>query len=641
MKVLTDNNLTVLWNRLKKGILNNRNYEPTEFSGKGYKVLEKNIQTIDGVNKNILTAVMINQPNTIYEIRYDFDLNGETIEMQEGCTLKFCGGSLKNGTINGKATDIDTTPVKIFSTEDLYIKGTWNIKGAYAEWFGADPTAKKECSSAFNAVINHTNFNSIFLIPKAHYEISDTINMKCRDFSFGTIGWDYSHEDSNSEEPLHATFQCSNTVGAPIMQFADAVSNIHLYGFKVVMRWAVARKSDGFFFSSGKTIIGCSFEGISALYCEVGFHVIFDTKYHGFSLNTFKNCRFDANNVGLYINTEDWSVSDDNSKKFWMNSNNFSNCHFSYNLNGGLCIHGVYSCEQNLFQSCCFESNGRNHGREGIPGETPWTTGRKYGVQMLGYGYGISTFDNCYFEINCVVGTNSKGEEDLSNRKEITETSENTSTNENIMADIILRGANVNLRSCTFNFGISPIVSTGNNFIGISIKDCDFKERMSSIGGSYLSSSLITLRDMTPSVIGDILQKSYINIEESFLEDKWEFNYVKKINFGNEVDFGFFNMSIHTPKFNATKNIYTLNTSTRSFIDTRGSQMTFVNLKKYGKYSEKPDISNFFGTTGFMYFCTDITPARVICWNGTTWVNIDGTELAAVTSNKQGAENPS
>ena len=33
MKVLTDNSLTVLWNRLKKGILNNRNYEPTEFSG--------------------------------------------------------------------------------------------------------------------------------------------------------------------------------------------------------------------------------------------------------------------------------------------------------------------------------------------------------------------------------------------------------------------------------------------------------------------------------------------------------------------------------------------------------------------------------------------------------------------------------
>lgn len=56
--------------------------------------------------RNILTPVMINQPNTIYEIRYDFDLNGETIEVQEGCILKFNGGSLKNGTINYNNTTI-------------------------------------------------------------------------------------------------------------------------------------------------------------------------------------------------------------------------------------------------------------------------------------------------------------------------------------------------------------------------------------------------------------------------------------------------------------------------------------------------------------------------------------------------------
>ena len=117
MKVLTDNSLTVLWNRLKKGILNNRNYEPTEFSGKGYKVLEKNIQTIDGVKKNILTPDMINRHNTIYEIRYDFDLNGEIIEIPEGCTLKFEGGSLKNGKIVGNETKL----------ENLY-KSFYNVK---------------------------------------------------------------------------------------------------------------------------------------------------------------------------------------------------------------------------------------------------------------------------------------------------------------------------------------------------------------------------------------------------------------------------------------------------------------------------------------------------------------------------------
>ena len=49
--------------------------------------------------RNLITPVMISEPNTIYEIRYDFDLNGETIEMKEGCTFKFNGGSFINANI--------------------------------------------------------------------------------------------------------------------------------------------------------------------------------------------------------------------------------------------------------------------------------------------------------------------------------------------------------------------------------------------------------------------------------------------------------------------------------------------------------------------------------------------------------------
>ena len=76
-----------------------RAYEPDKFSGKGYKILRKNIvcNTETKEAKNILTQDMINEPNTVYEIRYDFDLNGETINIPEGCTLKFEGGSLSNG----------------------------------------------------------------------------------------------------------------------------------------------------------------------------------------------------------------------------------------------------------------------------------------------------------------------------------------------------------------------------------------------------------------------------------------------------------------------------------------------------------------------------------------------------------------
>lgn len=66
-----------------------RAFSPDRFSGKGYKILRRNI--VNG--KNILTQEMINQSDTIYEIRYDFDLDGAEISIPEGCILKFNGGA--------------------------------------------------------------------------------------------------------------------------------------------------------------------------------------------------------------------------------------------------------------------------------------------------------------------------------------------------------------------------------------------------------------------------------------------------------------------------------------------------------------------------------------------------------------------
>ena len=57
--------------------------------------------------RNLITDLMVNQPNTIYEIRYDFDLDGKTLEMPENCVLKFNGGSLRNGKLILNNTYID------------------------------------------------------------------------------------------------------------------------------------------------------------------------------------------------------------------------------------------------------------------------------------------------------------------------------------------------------------------------------------------------------------------------------------------------------------------------------------------------------------------------------------------------------
>ena len=64
---------------------------------KGYIILKKDKPFADQIDGN---------PNTIFEIRYDFDLGGEEVEIPEGCVLKFEGGSLRNGTLVGNGTEL-------------------------------------------------------------------------------------------------------------------------------------------------------------------------------------------------------------------------------------------------------------------------------------------------------------------------------------------------------------------------------------------------------------------------------------------------------------------------------------------------------------------------------------------------------
>lgn len=101
--------------------LADRAYNPASFSGKGYKILRQNI--LNGTN--VLAQSMILSANTVYEIRYDYDLQGQEVTIPEGCILKFNGGSLSNGTIIGDNTELKDQLYNLKVT----IKGTFkNIK---------------------------------------------------------------------------------------------------------------------------------------------------------------------------------------------------------------------------------------------------------------------------------------------------------------------------------------------------------------------------------------------------------------------------------------------------------------------------------------------------------------------------------
>ena len=93
--------------------------------GMGYIILRKG---------KSLTEQMT-QTDTIYEIRYDFDLQGSTLTLPENCVLKFVGGRIANGTLQGTNTKIDADAVEIFS--NITFTRSWLADTIYAEWWGA------------------------------------------------------------------------------------------------------------------------------------------------------------------------------------------------------------------------------------------------------------------------------------------------------------------------------------------------------------------------------------------------------------------------------------------------------------------------------------------------------------------------
>lgn len=63
-------------------------------------------------------ASQVTEQNTIYEIRYDFDLGGAVVTIPAGCVLKFNGGKLSNGYIAGTLEN-DVIDLAAFDFSDI------------------------------------------------------------------------------------------------------------------------------------------------------------------------------------------------------------------------------------------------------------------------------------------------------------------------------------------------------------------------------------------------------------------------------------------------------------------------------------------------------------------------------------------
>lgn len=176
-----------------------REYNPYNYSGMGKVYLRKHI--VNGTN--ILAQHMMTKPNTIYVIRYDYCLAGETIEVPEGCVLEFDGGTLRNGTIVGNNTKIKAETTKIFDLS-IDISGSFSINCIYPEWFGA---LSHGGNNATVYIQKSIFLSSLLLVPvklvSTNYYISNTLYFTSYASLEGNVNGSYS---SDLEPTIVANF---------------------------------------------------------------------------------------------------------------------------------------------------------------------------------------------------------------------------------------------------------------------------------------------------------------------------------------------------------------------------------------------------------------------------------------------------
>lgn len=108
-------------------------------NGMGYKILR--------TDKTF--AAQVTSTDTVYEIRYNFDLDSSTVTLPENAVLKFVGGKISNGTLNGNKTKIDAGKYDTIF-DSVILSGTFDCDYLTPVQFGAvmDNAASADTNSS-------------------------------------------------------------------------------------------------------------------------------------------------------------------------------------------------------------------------------------------------------------------------------------------------------------------------------------------------------------------------------------------------------------------------------------------------------------------------------------------------------------
>lgn len=276
-----------------------------------------NISVTDGINKNvrknILTKNMIKDPNTIYEIRYNFDLNNGYIALEKGVQLLFRGGMLSNGTIvfNEDSTVISEqqcfdTNITIGSTE-LYRNTV--LSCIKAKWFGAKADCNKfklEAESTDNyiylqkAIDTANSLRAPLILERGCYRISQSLNVPSNSIIIGessAYNWIIDNEKYSNDTLRQTEILLDSTTHNIVFNVKNqsTFKNLKIDGWRTKNVIAFYTKD----FALNKSL----FENLKICRCKCAFSIN-PAANQGFSASTLKDINIYKCDAGILFNGE-------------------------------------------------------------------------------------------------------------------------------------------------------------------------------------------------------------------------------------------------------------------------------------------------------------------------------------------------
>ena len=338
--------------------LKDRKYNKALASGLGHKILRKN--WVNG--KNILTQSMINDTNTIYEVRYDYDLNGQKITIPENCILDFQGGSFNNGTLTTTISDIRSASYnQIFF--NIQFKGKYY--NCYTSWLGDIVDNNNLCNFININVNNDITINYISNGDCNNTDLNIYGNNHIIDVNVKKIGTIYSYLFTNYKNLI---VKDCNIICNLDYNFKEErkclfykgkgdngstyINNVNYKGDSIFYKYYLSKNigntiiDNSYFESSGDFILECLYRDYTNYKCIQNKFII--------SKCTF-NCNLNENSyvgpISIQSSIKELEIIDSN---FICNSNS--------NINGNNECYAINTTYKNCyFYNCGFNSANINY----------------------------------------------------------------------------------------------------------------------------------------------------------------------------------------------------------------------------------------------------------------------------------------